>query len=136
LRAEKMLAYNVNCRVTQMREHGLIEAYLETEAAKENLARESLRAVLSELFERGITEEELLSAKTAAKADFLRDTETKSKRVSTAAFFEALGLGFDFSAALFSEIDSLSLAELNACIKEILAPERALEVAIGPTPGG
>ena len=136
LRAEKMLAYNVNCRVTQMQEHGLIEAYLETDAAKENLARESLRAVMGELFERGITEEELLSAKTAAKADFLRDTEAKSKRVSTAAFFEAVGLGFDFSAALLSEIDSLGLAEVDACIKEILAPERALEVAIGPTPGG
>ncbi len=135
LRAEKKLAYNVNCRVTQMREHGLIEAYLETDAAKENMARDSLGAVMGELFERGVTEEEFLFAKTAAKANFHRDTETKSKRVSTLAFFEASGLGFDFSDALFSEIDALGLEEVNAYVKEILAPEKALEVVIGPKPG-
>ncbi len=134
LRAEKKLAYNVNCRLTQMQEGGLVEAYLETDAARVDVARESLRAVLDELFDRGMTEEELLAAKTAARADFLRDTETKSRRVSTVALFESLGLGFDFCGALLSEIDVPGLDEVNAYIKEILAPEKALEVVIGPKP--
>jgi predicted Zn-dependent peptidase len=136
LRAEKKLAYNVNCRLTQMQEGGLIEAYLETDAARVDEARESLRAVMGALIEGGMTEEELLYAKTAARADFLRDTETKARRVSTLAMFESLGLGFDFMDAVAAEIDAPGLEEVHAYIKEILAPERALEVAIGPKPAG
>jgi len=136
LRAEKKLAYNVNCRLTQWQEGGLIEAYLETDAAQADMAREALGALMSGFLDGGMTEEELLSAKTAAKADFLRDTEAKSRRVSTLALFESLGLGFEFFDALLSEIDAPGLDEVNAYIEEILAPENALEVIIGPKPAG
>jgi zinc protease len=136
LRADGRLAYNVNCRATQMQDQGLLEAYLETDAAKEEAARESLRAVMGELFEKGMTDEELLSVKTAAKADFLRDTEARLRRVSVLAFFESTGLGSDFYEALFPEIDALGLDEVNAGIRDILAPDKAFEVVIGPRPGG
>jgi predicted Zn-dependent peptidase len=134
LRAEKKLAYNVNCRFTQMQEGGIIEAYLETDAARGGIARESLRTVLNGLSEGGMTEEELLSSKTAAKADFLRDTETKSRRAATLALFESLGLGFDFSDILPAEIDAPELVEVNAYLKEILTPAKALEIVIWPNP--
>lgn len=134
LRAAQKLAYNVNCRATQMQDQGLLQAYLETDAAKEEAARESLRALMREFFEKGMTDEELLSAKTAAKADFLRETEAKLRRVSTLVFFESVGLGFDFYEGLFSEIDALGLDEVNSSIREILAPEKTLEVVIGPRP--
>ena len=132
LRSDKKLAYNVNCRLTQMQEGGLLEAYLETEAARMEEARESLRAVMSGLFEAGMAEDELLSAKTATRADFLRDTEAKSRRVSTLALFESLGMGFDFLEVLLPEIDGPGLDEVNAYVREFLAPEKALEVVIGP----
>lgn len=134
LRAEQKLAYNVNCRITQRQEGGLIEAYLETDAARENQARESLRDILGTLFDVGMTEEELLSVKTAARADFLRDTEAKSRRVSALALFESLGIGFDFADALRAEIEAPGVDEVNAYIREILAPEKALAITIGPTP--
>jgi predicted Zn-dependent peptidase len=34
------------------------------------------------------------------------------------------------------EIDALTLQEVNSCIREILAPEKALEVVVGPKPAG
>jgi predicted Zn-dependent peptidase len=136
LRAEKKLAYNVNCRATQMQEAGLIEAYLETDTAKKEVAREALRAVLNELYRNGTTEEELLYTKNAAKADFIRDHETKARRAGVLAFFEASGLGLEYFDALFSEIDALTLEEVNSYIKQILAPEKALEVVVGPKPAG
>ena len=136
LRAEKKLAYNVNCRSTQMQEGGLIEAYLETDTAKTEVAREALRAVLDELFRNGTTEEELLYTKNAAKADFIRDNETKARRAGMLAFFETSGLGLEFFGDLSLEIDALTLQEVNSCIREILAPEKALEVVVGPKPAG
>jgi len=134
LRAEKQLAYNVNCRATQMQEGGLVEAYLETDTGKKEVAREALRAVLDELYQNGTTEEELLYTKNAAKADFVRENETKARRAGTLAFFEACGLGLEYFDSLFSEIDALTLDEVNSYIKEILAPEKALEVVVGPKP--
>jgi predicted Zn-dependent peptidase len=131
LRAEKKLAYNVNCRATQMQEGGLIEAYLETDTAKQEIAREALRTVLEDLFRNGTTEEELLYAKNATKAGIVRDNETRAGRASSLAFFEASGLGLDFFDALFSEIDALTLEEVTSYIQEILAPEKALEVIVG-----
>jgi zinc protease len=132
LRAELKLAYNVNCRATQMQEGGIIEAFLETDTAKKEMAREALRSVLAELYRNGTTEDELLFAKNSAKTDFVRDIETKAGKAGIAAFFEASGLGLESCGSLFSEIDALNLDEVNSFIRDILEPERALEVAIGP----
>jgi len=134
LRAKMKLAYNVNCRATQMQEGGLLEAYLETDTAKREAAREALRSVLVDLYQNGTTEEELLYAKNAVKTDFIRQSETKAGKAGILAFFEASGLGFEFFGSLFSEIDALTLDEVNSYIREILAAEKALEVVIGPAP--
>ena len=136
LRAERKLAYNVNCRVAQMRDGGILEAYLETDAAKKESARDALRSMLDELCRNGISGEELQDAKNVAKTDFMRENELKAARAGTLAFFEDAGLGAEFFDALFSEVDALSLDEVNSVVREMLAPEKALEVIVGPNPGG
>jgi zinc protease len=132
LRSEEKLAYNVNAQVTQMKDAGTLEAYLETDAAKTEAASEALRKVLAELYEKGLGEEELQTAKVSAKAQFLRYNETKDKRASTFVIFEGLGLGYDFFAKFPQELEAVTLAELNAHIKNILAPEKASLVVVGP----
>jgi zinc protease len=134
LRAEKKLAYNVNCRATLMQEAGIVEAFLETDATKKDMASEALRSVLADLYQNGTTEDELASAKNSAKTDFIRGIETKAGKAGTAAFFEASGLGLEFSSALLLEIDALTLDEVNSFIRKTLEPGTALEVAIGPGP--
>jgi predicted Zn-dependent peptidase len=135
LRAERKLAYNVNCRVTQLQEGGVLEAYLETAAAKKEQAREALWSTLDDLCRSGIAEEELQEAKNVAKTAFMRDNESKAARAGTLAFLEAEGLGLEFFDGLFAEIDAVTLDEINAAIKEILAPGKALEVIVGPKAG-
>lgn len=132
LRSEERLAYNVNCRVTQMQEGGIIEAYLETDNKKRDIALSGLKKALAELFEKGPTEEELMTTKTIAKANFLRDNEPKAMRAATLASFEALGLGFGYFSELISLLDALTLREVNASIKDILNSEKAFEVVVGP----
>ncbi len=134
LRAEKKLAYNVNCRAIQMQSGGVIEAYLETDNAKMEPARAALWQTLSDLYENGISEEELESSKAAAGADFIRENEMKSGKVATLAFFESAGLGSDYFWSFSSAIEALSIEQVNATIKSVLASEKALEVVIGPKP--
>jgi zinc protease len=132
LRSQEKLAYNVNAQASQMKDGGILEAYLETDAAKRDSASKALDKILTDLFEKGLTEEELQIAKVSAKAQFLRLNETKDKRASTLAIFEALGLGFDFFTKFPQDVENVTLAEMNAHIKNILPREKASLVIVGP----
>ncbi|HUU38212.1 MAG TPA: pitrilysin family protein [Candidatus Desulfaltia sp.] len=135
LRTEKKLAYNVSCRATQMQSGGVIEAYLETDNSKMETAKAVLRQTILDLYQNGLSEEELAHTKTAAIADFIRENETKSGKVATLAYFESVGLGLSYFSGLSSEIGALTLDQVNAFIRSTLAPEKALEVVIGSKPG-
>jgi predicted Zn-dependent peptidase len=132
LRQKEKLAYLVNSRANQLKEGGFIEAYLETENSKKESAMDALNKVLLDLYEEGVSEKELQVTKTNSKANFLRNNETKNVRSITIAYFEALGVGYDFINRYFSEIDATSLEEFNAYIKEVLNPEKGISITVGP----
>jgi predicted Zn-dependent peptidase len=132
LRQKEKLAYMVNSRANQMREAGFIEAYLETENTKKEMAVDALSRVLIELYEEGVSAEELLVTKTNSKANFLRNNETKNIRSITIAYLAALGIGHDFINKYFSEIDAVSLEDFNAYIKNVLDPEKRIHITVGP----
>jgi zinc protease len=132
LREEKKLAYNVNAVATQMMGGGIIEAYLETDKDKRPEALEALRSVLSGLVQSGAGEEELKVARTSVWANLLRDNETKTARTLNLASFEAMGLGLEFYYGLRSELDAISLEGLNDYLRQVLAPEKAVAIVIGP----
>ncbi len=132
LRQKEKLAYLVNSQANQLKEGGFIEAYLETENSKKDVAIGALDKAMLRLYEEGVSEEELQVTKTNSKANFLRNNETKNIRSITIAYFEALGLGFDFINSYFSEIDATSPEEFNAYIKEVLDPEKGIHITVGP----
>lgn len=132
LRSKEKLAYNVDSRAIPLREGGLIEAYLETDHEKEEIAMEELKKVLNQLHEVGITEDELEIIKILSKASFLRDNETKDTKTLNLASFEALGLGYEYFNDFFKEINEITLEEMNTFIKDVLDLEKATEVIVGP----
>jgi predicted Zn-dependent peptidase len=131
LRSEERLAYNVNSRASLMQESGLLEAYLETDVSKTDKALESLKKIIQRLFEAGINDEEFKATKAMTKANFLRQIEAKIGRVQTFSFFEALGFGQEYLESFFSEVDEISLDEMNAYIKRSLDPEKGIAVIVG-----
>lgn len=132
LRTEEKLAYNVNAQTTIMKEGGILEAYLESDGTKCDAAKEALKNIIQELYEKGISSDELQEAKTLVKSNFLRANETKDKRTGTFGQFEALGLGFDYFAKFFGEVDAVTLDEINGYMKEVLNPEKSALVIVGP----
>lgn len=132
LRQKEKLAYLVNSRTSQLREGGFIEAYLETENSKRDVALDALDKAMLKLYEEGVSEEELRVTKINSKANFLRSNETKNIRTITIAYFEALGMGYDFINRYFSEIDATTLEEFNAYIKDVLDPDKGIRITVGP----
>ena len=135
LRSREKLAYNVDSHAVQMKEGGILKTYLETENEKKEIALEALKKILNSIHEEGITEEEFQEVKVTTRANFLRSNETKTARTANLAYFETTGLGYDFLIRFFSELDSLTYEETNAYIKEILDPEKGVEVVVGPKNG-
>ena len=132
LRMDQKLAYNVNALASFMKDGGILEAYLETDASKRDLARDALAKALGRLTEGGIEAEELAETKAVTRANYLRTNETKERRASTLGFFEAMGLGVDFFARFPAELESVTLEDMNAYIREFVRPEKMKLVVVGP----
>jgi len=132
LRVKEKLAYNVNSRLSLYKEGGLFEVYLETDNEKMDRAHEALLGALDDLIERGVSEKDHHANLTFTKGSFLRQIETKRDRTSFLLSLEALGLGYSFLDRIFLEVEKISVEEMNAFIKDILSPEKRLEVIIGP----
>ncbi len=132
LRAKKKLAYSVNSRLTQMRNGGLLELYLKTDNDKRETASLALKQLIKKLYENGLTEDELQMTKAYSKSLFLRHNESKNIRTRTIASFLALGMDEAFINGYLQEIDKTSLEEINAFIKNNMAPEKGIEIIVGP----
>lgn len=132
LRQEKALAYNIDADVTLQKEGGLLEVFLETDDERKDAAAAGLRGVLAAAATDEIAPAELAALKAMAGANFLRDNETKDRRCPNLAVWEAQGLGADALERLPAEIETISAANLNAYLKEVLDLGRAKIVVVGP----
>ncbi len=132
LRVKKDLAYNITSHFIQWRDAGVLIIYLKTAAAKKEEAYTALKNLITGIYKNGITREERDTTVVRSRADFLRQNETKMNRVQNLAYFEALGVGFDFLETFCSRLDRVTWEELNGYIKDVLAPDRLVEVIIGP----
>jgi zinc protease len=135
LREDKRLAYGVDADVTWTKSAGVLIAYLETGRDRGAEAATALDRTLETLREKGLTEEEMKATRTMARASLLRETEAKSPRLRTLGLFETLGLGAGSAAGLLEACDAVTLEEMNAYIRQVLDPARALRVAVGPPAG-
>lgn len=132
LRMKEKLAYSVQSRLTYTRRGSLLEAYLETDNTKRDIAQSALLAVIKTLYTEGISQEELEITKTYSKSLLMQNNETKDNRTRSMAFFETMGLGYDFFEKIFPIIDAVTLDSINAYIKQYLDPDSAVSVVIGP----
>lgn len=132
LRAKGKLAYNVSSRLSLYKEGGLFEVYLETDNEKLEAAREALQGILDNLIEEGVSEKVHAANLSYYKGSFLRQIETKRDRTFSLLFCEAMGFGYSFLDRIFLEVDKTTLEEMNAFIKDILSPDKRIEIIIGP----
>lgn len=132
LRSRQDLAYNLNTKFIQLKGAGLLLIYMKTDAAKKEQAHKALKDLLTGLYKTGLSPEDVASAAVRSRADFLRQNETKSTRSYNIAYFQAMGAGFDFLEGFFTAVDGLTPKEMNRYLKDVLNPDKMVEVVIGP----
>jgi zinc protease len=132
LRTRDQLAYTVDSSFFHISGGGVLSAFLETSPEKVARARASLEAVVRELGAGTLTEEDLEIARRSAWAAFLRTNEAKEMRTRTVLLFEARGLGHEYAERFAAELAAVGLDEMNAFLRSVLSPDRAVEVVIGP----
>lgn len=133
LRIEKKLAYIVDARVFLMKEGGMLEVFLETDQTKRDTAITELKKTIQDVYQNGISSEELNITKTYSKGMTIRENEIKDAKAYNLAKMEALGLGYDFLNRMLGEIDVTTLEEFNAFIRDVSNPEKAVMITVGPT---
>lgn len=133
LRTEKKLAYIVNSRAFLMKEGGMLEAYLETDQTKKDIAIAELKKTIQDLYQNGISGEELSITKIHSKGMAIRENETKDAKTYNLSLMEAFGLGYNFLNRMLVAIDSTTLEEFNAFIREVINQEKAVSITVGPT---
>lgn len=131
LRTTANLAYGLSAGWLPMKQAGVLTLFLKTSADREKEAATALPEVVQRLYQQGVSDSELQTTKAYCRAEFWRQSESKKRGTASLALFEALGLGYRFAATVVSEIDAVSLAEMNAYIRQVLNPETCLEMSIG-----
>jgi zinc protease len=134
LRLDERLAYSVDADLSWTKGAGILIARLETGRDKSGRAAEALDRKLAALRESGITDEEMAATRMMARARFLRDTEAKSPRLRLLGLFASLDLGPEAVPALLTAVQAVPREDLNAFIRTVLDPGRALRVTVGPVP--
>lgn len=132
LRAELNLAYILKARAIQMKDAGILWVYLKTDNSRKEKAHAALAKILTDIYQNGVSDEEFSATKIRTRAYFLRSNETKETRTFYLGLFEQTGLGFEFLEDFFSTIETITFADFNVYIKEILKPERLVKIVIGP----
>ena len=131
LRVRQKLAYSVQTRLNYALQGSILEAFLETDSAKTEKARDSLKSLLNALQAEGIEADELEMTKNYAKSLILRTNETKESRTRSLAVFQTMGLGHDTLKTILDQMEAVTLEQINNFIKTCLDPKNCVFVTIG-----
>lgn len=132
LRSRSDLTYGVNAELSPNKEGMLLSIYLQTDSTRSASAQAELERLLHAVYENGIGEAELATAKAYARADFWRENESRERRAATLAFLEGSGLSYRLAGDFTERLEKIGLDEFNRAIRAWLAPERWFSLHIGP----
>jgi len=131
LRIQTGLTYGAGSTFGVRRARGpfAISTYTRNEKTEEAIDR--TLAVLKRLHEKGITEEELKSAKAYLKGQFPPTIETSDQLAALVAQLDYYGLGPSEINSYYAKIDSMTLADAQRVIKQYFPMENLVFVLIG-----
>ncbi len=118
IRVKRGLAYSAYARPNVARSHSFFFGYLQTKLESLDEARTTTNEVMKTFVEKGVTQEELDHAKKFLLGSEPLRVETLSQRLSRTFMEYYKGEELGSSKEDLAKIESLTLAEVNAFIKE------------------
>lgn len=129
------IGYDIRSQIDAGREQSLWVAYVLGTAQPSNTTQETLNEVLHTLANGShpVTDDELLRAKAFLKGKHRRERQRLSERASALGYAQVMGLGATFEAEYDTQIDSVTLVEVNTLAKRIFTANAA-NAATGTDP--
>ena len=131
LRIKTGLTYGARSSFTQRKQEGPFAIYTYTQNATTERAIDMTLAELRLLHEKGITEQELKSAKEYLKGQFPPTIETSDQLATLIAQLEFYGLDQADIDNYYAKVDSMTMAEAQRVIKQYFPLENLVFVLIG-----
>jgi zinc protease len=131
LRIQTGLTYGARSTFEERKAKGpfIISTYTRNEKTEEAIDR--TLNILKRLHEKGITEDELKSAKTYIKGLFPTSLETSDQLAATIAQLEFFGLNENDVNGLYAKIDAMTMQDARRIIKEYYPLDNLVFVLIG-----
>jgi zinc protease len=131
LRQEEKLAYTVYTHYATDKYGAMFRAGIGTDTTKVHIALESLEREWALLYADGVSEDELTDARINMKNNLIYQIDRKSNRANNMAYYHWMGYSYRFVLYLIEQADQVTLAELNAFIKNKLMEDRKYVSIVG-----
>jgi zinc protease len=132
VRDKRGLVYTVHSYFDRSLDPGALHIYLGTRPENEEQALRVVLEVVSELRERGVTAEELESAKAYAKGIFEMARQDFSTEARLAGQYEFWGMGAETLGRFPSLIDRVTLEQVKAAARKYTDPEKPTIAILRP----
>ncbi|NUM33359.1 MAG: insulinase family protein [Candidatus Brocadiae bacterium] len=134
IREEFGLCYSVECSLTSHieKEPGFMLSYLATTPKNYPLAMKILKEEIALLQEKGVSDEELESARSYLKGRVVFSLEESEALAYYLLYSHLFGLGFDYVNRFPKILDTITKEDVQAVAKKYLHPEVATTIVVGP----
>jgi zinc protease len=132
LRDKQALAYTVSAFFDPTRDPGAFLVYMGTAPQNAARAEEALRRQLDRIRTERVSEAELRRAKAYLLGTFAMDRRTNARQAWYLAFFETMGVGWEFPARYRAAVEAATADDLLRVARTYLRP--LTTVVLGPPP--
>lgn len=131
VRQDKGLAYSIMSELDLRRGVALIGGSFATRNASAGEAIAAVKAVLQDMHDRGITQQECEDARTYVLNSKMLQLDSSEAVASTLLSMQIYGLGQDYLSKREDYINDVSCADVNALARELLDPSRFVFATVG-----
>lgn len=132
IRIKRGLTYSVRSMFDQRLLDGVFQISTFTRTDKILEMIKEVSTVLKTFVDKGVTKEEVETAKSALKGRFPRLVETSDDLAAQLLLLDLYGVSFDYLKNFTREVDKIKASDVNSVIKKYYHPDRLRIVVFGP----
>ncbi len=132
IREKRNLCYTVYSTFDRNIENGAFRIYTATSPENEKKAVDEIFDVLRELTDKGVTDEEVKSAKSYISGMFKVGLQDYMAQADSYLSYELWGMGYKKVDEFLTEINKVTKADVNAAVKKFIKLNNYTQVIVGP----
>ena len=135
IREQMGAAYTLGGGFSPARDGGIIAFQASTTDENAEVVRDKIFALIEDIRENGVSDEELQAMKTYMKGTFEMGLETDGAVAFMSGLDELYGLGYAYYQGVPAAIDAVTPADVQRLARQYLNPEQAAVVMVRPRDG-